>query len=81
VGEGGHLENVGVDGRIILKWIFKKYNLGIYYIYLAQDKDKWRAVVKAVMNFWFHKMSGVSPLAKELLPFVEGLCSMERYNI
>ena len=45
-----HLEDVGVDGRIILKWIFRKWNGGMDWIDLAQDRDRWRTVVNAVMN-------------------------------
>jgi hypothetical protein len=48
--EGNHLENAGVDGRIIIKLIFEKWVGGINWIDLAQDRDRWRAVVNAVMN-------------------------------
>jgi hypothetical protein len=40
----------GIDGRIILKWILKKWDGGMDWIELAQDRDKWRALVNAVMN-------------------------------
>jgi hypothetical protein len=44
------LEDPGVDGRIILKWIFKKWDGGMEWIDMAQDRDRWRAVVNAVMK-------------------------------
>jgi hypothetical protein len=33
---------------------------GMDWINLAQDKDRWRALVNAVMNLQFHKMRGIS---------------------
>jgi hypothetical protein len=48
--EGDHLGDTGVDRRIILKWIFKKWAGGMDWIELAQDRDRWRALVNAVMN-------------------------------
>jgi hypothetical protein len=38
--EGDHLEDTGVDGRIILKWIFERLVGGADWIYLAQDRDR-----------------------------------------
>jgi hypothetical protein len=33
---------------------------GVDWINLAQNRDKWRSLVKAVLNFGFHKMRGIS---------------------
>jgi len=49
--ERDHLEDPVVDGRIILRWIFRKWDVeGMDWIELAQDRDRWRAIVNAVMN-------------------------------
>ena len=48
--ERDHSEDTGVDGRIIFRWIFRNWIGGIQYIDLAQDRDRWRTLVKAVMN-------------------------------
>jgi hypothetical protein len=48
--EGGHLEGPGVGGRIILKWIFKKWDGGMDWIDMALDGNRWRCLMDAVMN-------------------------------
>ena len=45
------MEDPGIDERIILKLILKKWVWGIDWVDLAYDMDRWRAVVDAVMNF------------------------------
>jgi hypothetical protein len=48
--EGDHLEVPGVYGRIILKWILEMWDGGRDWIDLAEDRDRWRAIVNKVMN-------------------------------
>ena len=45
-----HLEDTGVNGRIILRCILRNCDVGgVDWIDLAQDRDRWRALVNAVM--------------------------------
>jgi len=44
-----YLEEPDIDGRIILGWILRIW--GMDWIVLAQDRDRWRELVEAVMNF------------------------------
>ena len=57
--ETDHLEDPYIDGRIILRWISRKWDgdgspesgMGVMdWIDLAQDRDRWQAPVNAVMN-------------------------------
>ena len=41
------MEDPGVDGRIISKWVFRNV---MDWIDLAQDRDRWRALVNAAKN-------------------------------
>jgi hypothetical protein len=45
-----HLEDLSMDGRIKLKWIFKKCDGGMNGVDLAQSRTRWRAFVNAVVK-------------------------------
>jgi hypothetical protein len=52
--ERDNLGNPGVDGRIILRWIFRKWDVGgMDWIELDQNRDRWRALVNVVMKLRF----------------------------
>jgi len=40
VGKGDHLEDPDIDEKIVLKWIFKKWEGNMGRIDLAQDRDR-----------------------------------------
>jgi hypothetical protein len=50
--ENDHLEDQSVDGRMGSKWTLGRLVGRVEWIHLAQDRDRWRAVVNAVMNLW-----------------------------
>jgi hypothetical protein len=43
-----NLVDLDVYGRVILKWILE----GVNWINLTQDRDRWQALVSAVMKHW-----------------------------
>ena len=50
--ERDHWGDKDIDGRIILRWILRKWEWGcVDWMELAQDRDSWRALVSTVMNF------------------------------
>jgi hypothetical protein len=46
----GHLKDMFVDGNLILKWMFKKYDGDVDWFGLGQSWNKWQAVVNTAMN-------------------------------
>jgi hypothetical protein len=44
---------------------------------LAQDRDRWRALLMRSWTFGSYKMRGISGVAENMLTSQEGLCSME----
>ena len=50
---------------------------GMDWIDVAQNRDRWRALVYEVMNFRVPQNGGISRVAKDLSASEEGLRSME----
>jgi len=48
--ESGHFKDPGLDRRIILRWIFTKWDGGMDWIDLAQDRDMMAGTCEGVMN-------------------------------
>jgi hypothetical protein len=48
--ERDHLEDQRVEGRMGTEWILGRLAGGVEWIQLAQDRDRWRALVNTVMN-------------------------------
>ena len=48
--EGDHLIDPDVDGRLILKQILESWMGVMDWIDVAQDRDRWRVLVNAVIN-------------------------------
>jgi hypothetical protein len=48
--ERDHSGDQGIGGRMGSEWILGRFAGGVDWIQLAQDRDRWRAVVSAVMN-------------------------------
>jgi hypothetical protein len=49
--ERDHWGHAGIDGRIILRWVFRRWDVGVWTgLSWLRDRDRWRAVVNAVMN-------------------------------
>jgi hypothetical protein len=45
-----HLEDTNVDERITLRWIFREWDGSVDWVELAQDRDRWRAVLNEVVT-------------------------------
>jgi hypothetical protein len=45
-----NLKDPEVDGSIMLHWMLQKYDVDL--IQLAQDRNKWWAIVNTVMILW-----------------------------
>jgi hypothetical protein len=83
----GKLEGKRPLGRQGCRWIdninmdLLEIGLGVVdWIGLVRDRYRWRALVNAVMNLWFHKMLGIYRLATQLVASQVVLSSTVSYK-
>jgi hypothetical protein len=76
-GVGEHFKDIRVNGRIILKWIFEKWDMGWTGSIWLRTGTGGGLLCMRQRTFGFHRMQGISWVAQELLASQEGLCPME----
>jgi hypothetical protein len=52
LGERDHLDELGMKGRITLKYTFEKWDGDMDWFDSAHDRDWWLALVNTLMNLW-----------------------------
>ena len=77
-----HLGDPDIDGTIILRWIFRQWDVGLW------TESSWFRIGTGGGNLWmrertfgFHKMRETSWLAENRLASQEGLCSVELVSL
>jgi hypothetical protein len=53
-----HLDALGLNGMLILKWGGEIGLTDVDWIHLAQDMDQWRTLVKTVIKLRFYERRG-----------------------
>jgi len=50
--EGGHMEGLGIDKKVLLIWIIKEKRWEVIsWMYVDQDMARWQMVLDMVTNF------------------------------
>ena len=75
--EKNHLEDLDVDGNIILKFIFKNWHEEWTELIWFSVWGRWRALVISVMNLWVPQNARRLRSAEDMLASHEGYCSLE----
>jgi hypothetical protein len=71
VKEGDNMDDLVIDGSRVLKLIGNKYET-VDWFNTAQERDKWRAVVRTVIKFWV-PWKARNFLTEELSAYRDGL--------
>lgn len=72
-----HLQDLVVDGRVILRWMLMEQSVNVMKSnHLAHEQIKWQDSVTTTMNPWVPHKTGNLFISSATLRSQEGLCHM-----